>query len=483
MSAVRNWKPLLKDEVSSDALTLKALAKLYPKTVIRPVYQREIRWAQDNMCLFVTHILRKGILNGAVMLYKLQADERPTGPEMTWECVDGQHRIFTAYHYINSVPVCLPGKKPFLISAPYKDEMSGATTYVFFKETDDTRRFAALGNSVAYMTEEEQDDFAEYLVDVKKICEPMTLDQRRDLFLAAQRGVPVRGSDLLKNHVELSLVRYISEEREWEPTIKALFKARLTIDPRNYWLHWVIRLYYITSSCTSLSTLTTTDRFIITDHRIGKDIKDKEPPVALNPDATALTAFGAKMDRFLSYLSGLPDHVKFSPCHFYALYAYIADAPDSRLVDLAAHLGDWADDSATKIQKKAWESRAHGSDDEERRMFFETDLDSLDSYTGEATPVSEPPAPRKPIGSKKRKALWERDFGSTDTDGKCAKCSKCLSFRSHWEASHILAHAMGGADDLDNLRINCRTCNRVTGAKHMDSVTMLPRATAGAGTA
>jgi hypothetical protein len=335
MTAVRERKLLLKDSVSSHPVTVEQVARLYNKTEIRPVYQRDIRWTQDNMCLFVAHILRKGILNGAVMLYKLQGAERPDGSRTEWECVDGQHRIFTVYHYINSLPVNLPGKRPFLISWQHTDETTGATTHVFFKETEDTRRFAATGHAVDYMTEEERDDFTTYEIDVKKISEPLTLDQRRDLFLAAQRGVPVRGSDLLKNHVELSLVRYISEERAWEATIKALFKKRLTIDPRNYWLHWVIRLYYITASCPSLSTWTTTDRFIITDHRIGKDIKDKTPPAALNPDADALAAFGAKMDRFLGYLERLPEHIVFSPCHFYALYAHIASAPDSRLAELS----------------------------------------------------------------------------------------------------------------------------------------------------
>jgi 5-methylcytosine-specific restriction endonuclease McrA len=97
--------------------------------------------------------------------------------------------------------------------------------------------------------------------------------------------------------------------------------------------------------------------------------------------------------------------------------------------------------------------------------------------------VEEEPAPRKPT-SKIRKALWLRDFGSTDAAGSCCKCHKDLVFKSHWEASHIVAHAKGGADTLDNLRINCRTCNRVTGTKHMDDVKMLPRkpAAAGAGT-
>jgi 5-methylcytosine-specific restriction endonuclease McrA len=481
MSASRTWKPLLKEPVASTTKTIKWVAKLFSKTNIRPVYQREIRWSQDNMCLFVTHILRNGILNGSIMLYTLQPTERPAGSEWIYECVDGQHRIFTAYHYINSLPVELPGKKPFLVYARNEDEDTGDIQHVFFKETDATRAYVpAERATVAYLTEETEDDdgmqetFCDYPVDVKQIQEAMTLGQRRDLFLAAQRGVAVRGSDLLKNHVNHSLIRYISETRAWEPVLKGLIKDRLTVAPMNYWLHWAIRLYFITSTDPLLETMTTVDRFTITDHEIGKRIKDKRGAPSLNPEDDQLLAFGAEMDRFMAFLSRLPSKVKFSPCHFYALYAHLAGQPDERMDELLPLLRSWSEDPETIRQKKAWESRAIGGEDAERAGFFEQNLASLDALTCDSA-SDEEPAPRKSL-KKLRAPLWEEHFGSCDATGSCALCNIDLAFTDKWDVSHVVPWSKGGSDDLANLRVNCSTCNKETGTKHMGAVkkTKLP---------
>lgn len=74
--------------------------------------------------------------------------------------------------------------------------------------------------------------------------------------------------------------------------------------------------------------------------------------------------------------------------------------------------------------------------------------------------------PRKPIPKKRRIHVWERDCGNS-LYGQCAACKQPVS-HEHWEIGHRKARCRGGSDEVDNLLVLCKTCNRDMGIRHVD---------------
>ena len=63
------------------------------------------------------------------------------------------------------------------------------------------------------------------------------------------------------------------------------------------------------------------------------------------------------------------------------------------------------------------------------------------------------PANRTYISAHKRKLVFIRD------KGRCVKCGSTKDFELH----HIIPHARGGSNRLENLQLLCRDCNRMKG--------------------
>lgn len=77
------------------------------------------------------------------------------------------------------------------------------------------------------------------------------------------------------------------------------------------------------------------------------------------------------------------------------------------------------------------------------------------------------PPKRKAVSKMLRHHLWMRDYGNI-SEGKCVCCGLTMVTESTAEAGHVVAFAKGGATDLDNLRLVCRTCNADMGTENMD---------------
>lgn len=65
-------------------------------------------------------------------------------------------------------------------------------------------------------------------------------------------------------------------------------------------------------------------------------------------------------------------------------------------------------------------------------------------------------AGRQPLSASTRAFVLERDG---------YQCAYCQTIEGPFEVDHILAVALGGGDELENLVCACRTCNRSKAAK------------------
>lgn len=429
------------------------LETLGDRVELHPIYQRDIKWNAEAMGELVRSIMSAGFVP-SILLYKLQPGDERRHPSYKTEVVDGQHRLFTIYHYFHSKQVELPGKKPFLISLPYKNE-DKTITYLFYKETAETVAWQAeSGKKVEYMTEEEKDTFNSFDLNVREIRSPLSLDQRRNLFLTLQKGVPVRGSDLYKNKTDVPLVRFISETKRWETRMKAAMLGHCIVYAQQYWLNWVIRFFLI-QNASDLDERATA--FMVSDSRINQMIK--KGCVELNSTPESEAALDMAVTRFFSFIDILKPGVKLTPTQFFASFTHLLDAQEGRESLLETHMKEWSTWGMTVKQRKMWENR--GFDDAERQDCFERAVDELESIS---VPAPEPEA-RKNIPKAIRDAVWAAAFGDA-LIGNCFCCKKVIDIEL-WDCAHIVAHKKGGKDEKKNLLPACRGCNRSMGTENL----------------
>jgi hypothetical protein len=424
---------------------------------LHPVYQRDIRWTSENMCALISAIMHDGMLGGLVM-YKLQAKDERARPEFRYEMIDGQHRFFTISKYFNSEIVTEVGNKPFLITWINR-AADGTNTHIFFKKTAATEEWESQNRSlkVDYMTEDECEHFQTYKMDMKTVRDPLTFDQRRDLFVMLQKGVSVRGSDLLKNEgIRNPLVRYIVETSRLETPFKKLLADRCWMNPKNYWLHWAIRAFLIVNP--PADTLSE-EQFAIRDSQLTKMIRDGAP--CLQTKEEEHLQFGAILERTMKFLDTLPKGVKLPPSHLFAVIAHLAQGEEDREEILMGHIDEWANNAYAKLWRKGkgWDK----ADKEEKMMYFSSLVDELDRIKMPALKVGE----RKTIPKKLREKVWHTSFGD-EVEGSCYCCDETIIFDRNYHVGHIIAHAQGGSDKVDNLRPVCRSCNLEMGVQNMD---------------
>jgi 5-methylcytosine-specific restriction endonuclease McrA len=449
----RVYTPFLADRPVSEPRTIAyIMATMGGRIDLHPVYQRGISWSQENMCDLVKTIMHNGLIPG-LLLYKLQADDEKAEPTFKHECVDGQHRLFTLYHFLHGLPVQIPGKtKDFMISLRY--EQDDHIVHVFYAENEHTRKwFAETKLPHAYMTEEEQDHFNEFCLDVREIKNKLTLDQRRKIFVSLQKGVPVRGSDLYKNKVDIPLVKFLSEEKRLEEPAKGILRQHLQQKPEKFWLHWLIRLFLIQTA----DKENRVEAFLTKDSDITAMMKKNDP--VFNTTSEQNDALAASVARFFAYLASLPAGTRVSHTLFFALFTTLLDMTDDAAAIVASHMRSMSEEGTAK-QRKTWENR---SSPEERQEYFEHIVAQIACIN---TPAPEP-GTRTEIPKKIRLAVWNRDCGDSDV-GVCDCCKEAVSYDA-WECSHVIADKCGGKPVLGNLRVCCRSCNRSMGTENLET--------------
>lgn len=71
--------------------------------LLRPEYQRDMCWSIKKMNTFIDTIMR-GLIVPNFVIYELSEIEANNN-EHQYECIDGQHRLITIQHYIESKPI------------------------------------------------------------------------------------------------------------------------------------------------------------------------------------------------------------------------------------------------------------------------------------------------------------------------------------------------------------------------------------------
>ena len=102
-------------------------------------------------------------------------------------------------------------------------------------------------------------------------------------------------------------------------------------------------------------------------------------------------------------------------------------------------------------------------------------------FKARKTTTPRPSANPKPVKKTRRKSLdsslrikvWETYIGQ-QTQGRCFCCHdgqrpiRPFSYSNTFQAGHIISHANGGADTVENLLPICRDCNMNMGAENWD---------------
>jgi len=429
-------------------------AELKDKVNIRPDYQRDIKWLQPQMCELIDTVMSGGYMPD-VVLYQLQPSEVTSD---VLECIDGQHRLFVLSTFIEGKMVALQGKKPFMITWDYKRE--GEITHVFYKENEQTKDYLANHpdwiKADNYMTEDERWAFDSFVIGIKQITTPLTINQRKKLFTTMQQGTPVRNSDFHKNADE-PLTTFIFEQR-LEQRFKQPLLDHMTKQPAQYWLSWFIRFYYLSIG----------DNKIVDEdgeHKFARDTHFTElikRSRIEEPQPEQLATFLQNVERLFGFLESTK--CKFPPVAILALYQHLIDAPVGYESILSTHLSSWKWSTVKKNDAlNVWEV-AKDKPDDRVEHYFEC-LAELGEFTEPCEPVVKI-GKRKPIAKCVKVNVWKRDFGE-EFDGKCYLCPSMMA-RDKFDAGHIVAWVKGGADHINNLRPICHDCNMSMGDNNMD---------------
>lgn len=423
----------------------------------RPVYQRGIRWKHGQMNALIKTIMDNGLVPGIIM-YMLQDDDDTCGEQYDYEIVDGQHRLFSIQAFVSSCFIYLDGKKKgFIVYWPYKNPETGLEEHVFYKETEDNVNWARENNFVPhYLTKKEQREFDSFCLDVRVIECPLSMDQRRQIFMNLQEGVQVKNSDYLKNKTECGLVNFMAENN-FESNMIDSFWTHCTRKVKNYYVQWVVRCFglfkhylsgteYNDESMNYYSNL-----FVIVDSDLTKSIKTNH--TSLNPTEEVMNKFHRKFTTFLEFLDKCGSN-QFNPTQIYALFVHICHYPETIDV-LLTHMSAFADEGSVKQYKSMWERHFK----QDRREYFKKCLKKLQSCNEPMLNVSE-----QKINAEMRRKVWSNKFGDS-ISGQCV-CGSIITLKK-FDCGHIDSRARGGPVSEDNLRPICGTCNKKMGKRNM----------------
>lgn len=464
MSAIRVRKNLLgvsAPETQKNALSYLLQDNYFNRINTRPVYQRHIRWSPLAMNDFIGTVMNNGLVPGLIM-YQLAVDEKVGKNEgKSFEMVDGQHRLFTLKAFMDSTKRDLAHiKKPFIVHWNYEfinEEGEAQYAKVFYKDTDHVREWCAENKiTPTFLSDEEKEYFDNFGVNVTFIRSKLSLDQRREIFMSLQKGIPVRNSDFLKNKTDCKLVAFMCEN-SYEAMMTDVFFEHCYKKATNYWVHWVSRCFLLYKRynglchAEKLNTLPVSESFLLEDKQIKKLIEINSPE--FNPrDIEIIHEFDDVFRAFIEFLQKFTKDCRLNPTQLFALFYALCD--DSKQPDIImTHIPYLAKLGSKKDKKQMWESR---DEKEPRREYFVTCLEQFSSIVDVAAPYDD-----RPISKALRKLVWAKCV-----DGLCLCCEDEEIDEDCFEAGHIIARDLRGQVSIDNLVPICFTCNRSMGTRN-----------------
>jgi hypothetical protein len=297
----------------------------YQKLDLRPTYQRDIRWSHKQMNSLVESVMN-GDLVPEIILY------RQDDADYEYEVIDGQHRSYTLFNFMRGKYVTVKAKKD-LIYIPY--ERDGINIRIFYEETEDTNDYKDKNPSVEveYLTQANRRRFGNYMLSVQVIESSMEENERQALFLKLQEGIPVRGSDLLKNRMNVPLMRELYELNAEELYKKDLLSF-LTVNPSSYWIHWFSRL---------ICMIHDTDYFKYGDSDIKRQIDHNTIPDVLYAVHHEQYTVHSTVNRIFNFMEQfVANYTVVSPCQFYAIADVMKTAPEGWEYTVMESMGEWA---------------------------------------------------------------------------------------------------------------------------------------------
>lgn len=447
MSVSRVFKKRFSGSCAPEHLSInEVMNRINDGVDLRPSYQRDICWTKSMMDDLIETVMEKGILP-PIILYQFQpGDERP--PNMQYECVDGQHRLFTLRAFFKGEPVKLPGKKAgFMVTLKHKQE-DGNIIHLFYKRNPHTDEWASRqeGKLTGYFTEDERLSFMSYCLDLKTINGALTKADRIALFLSLSKGKPVTGCDKQKNYHDIPLLSLIAEQK-WEGKMKAIIRTKCLVDTsKGFWLNWICRLYL-------LSQTPTAETYIIADSEITGYMERNHSKLASTEDTC--TAFTIYMNKFITFMEQVKPKV--GPALFHAIYVELLTANEDRAHVLLTNLQYMEDENGSK-----WNARTYRHGTEEERA---TDYTNMKAELAALSIPAVPLQKRKAASARDKSAVWRKDNGAS-LDGKCYCCKDALR-REDCQFGHILSVRQGGKAVKDNLHAICYGCNNEMRHEHM----------------
>lgn len=423
----------------------------YNRINLRPVYQRHIRWSPNAMNDFIGTIMNRGLIP-CVYMYKLSAEEQVDNRK--FEMVDGQHRIYTIKSFVDSTLQKLPHiAKPFIVYWNYEHRTEDGTIEyipVFYKRTDDVENWCRETKKTPhYLTDEELEYVNDSTINISIINSQLTIDQRREIFMSLQKGVPVRNSDYLKNKTDCKLIAFINEN-SYETMMRDVFLAHCHKKALNYWVHWVTRCFLLYCYKISNDVRSASEIFLIKDTEIKKII-DSNITILSPKNDNVIYDFDDIFRSFIGFLQMLDDNIKFNPTQIFALFYRLCDNAVNHEV-LLTHMTYFSKEGSVSDKRKMWESTVEQSP---RRKYFNECVEQLEAMIQPALPVD-----NRPITQKLKQQVWLKCV-----DNKCHICQTTIAI-TNFEAGHIVARALGGSSDLSNLIPICFNCNRSMGIRN-----------------
>ena len=426
------WKRIFSETPRYKDYVMSEIPRFYPTINVAPSYQRRPRHSQSKMGSILSHLMQGGFFL-PIVLYRYKSDDKIG--DYKFECIDGQHRLFVTSNFLAGKPVTVRGKT-FMITMDHEDEETHHITHVFYKKNADTEDWikSHTDQDYAYMDEEQQTQFNGVRLPTLIFDERTSADQRRITFLRLQEGVPVRNSDLYKNHTHLKLISFITDKMGWSSRMTDCLEATVTAPHIDYWLPWLIRLYLIHTQEDCV------EAFMTLDSKIIKMIKDNSAD--FNKEITE--EFKDDMELFFEFMEDLSPDVTLDPCQFYALFTKIISLSPSEISILKANMPRW---KGEKRFTKLWQQDTKRYKMAERRAYYISCIEQIDNLIN-PRPVSQPM-------SRDAYRKYLTDIGRP-VEGDQDIC-------------HIIASANGGADHSDNYTVASSSLNRSIGNRN-DSI-------------
>lgn len=420
----------------------------YDTIILKPIYQRHIRWSKDAMNDFIGTIMNNGLVPGIILYEIKKEDKNEKNKNKNYEVVDGQHRLFTIKAFYDSTfQICAHIKKRFIVFWNYQPDIQ-----VFYRDTPDVREWCIENEKTPYfLNEEEKTYFDSFVINITKITSKVSLEQRREIFMSLQKGIPVRNSDLLKNKTDCKFISFINNGI-YEEMMTDTFIPHCTKNSPKYWVNWLTRCFILFQAYKQKGSSPNADpsiAYIITDKVIDKWIKSNNK--YLNPEDQILYDFDDIFRAFIEFLKNEQlIEVKFNPTQIFALfYCFCNDNIDLDII--ITHMVYFAKEGNDKIKKKMWESN---TESESRKIYFNECIEQIFSMTIPASPKDTISIPKS-----LKKEVWNKC-----SNNKCQICNKYID-KNTFETGHIRARALGGKSTIENLIPICFDCNRCMGIK------------------